>query len=182
MISGSDYVNVPIFTEFIQLGDLMAQYSVLFVCLGNICRSPTAEGVFRKLVGEAGRSDEFHIDSAGTGSWHVGRAPDERARKAALNRGIDISRQVARQVRVGDFEDFDYILAMDKDNLRVLEGLAPASDRDKIGLFLDFAPGSGMREVPDPYYGGANGFDDVLDLVEEASRGLLDHIVQKSPD
>jgi len=156
----------------------MSQYKVLFVCLGNICRSPSAEGVFRKFVLDADREHEFFIDSAGTGSWHAGSPPDVRARKAASNRDIDISSLRARQVRGDDFGAFDYILAMDEENLNSLLGAAPQTMRGKIHLFLDFAPDLGVSEVPDPYYGGENGFDHVLDLIEEASRGLLAHIDQ----
>ncbi len=160
----------------------MTQYRVLFVCLGNICRSPSAEGVFRETLANAGQEEAVFIESAGTGNWHVGKAPDARAQKAALGRGIDISAQRARQVRARDFEDFDLILAMDHDNLHDLRQAAPASARERIQLFLDFAPELGVSEVPDPYYGGSRGFDDVLDLIEAASAGLLDHIVQTSSD
>ena len=154
----------------------MTQYKVLFVCLGNICRSPTAEGVFRKHILDAKREADFIIDSAGTGSWHAGNPPDERATYAALIRDIDLSSQRARQVRIGDFEAFDYILAMDEDNFSSLISTAPQELHEKIHLFLDFAPELGVREVPDPYYGGEQGFDHVLDLIEAASRGLLNHI------
>lgn len=159
----------------------MTQFRVLFVCLGNICRSPTAEGVFRKLVEDAGRSDDISIDSAGTGSWHVGSPPDGRSQEAALSRGIDLSSQRARQVRSADFSEFDLLLAMDEDNMRSLREAAPGAEVEKVRLFLEFAPKSGVREVPDPYYGGPRGFDHVLDLVEEASRGLLAHIDQEFP-
>ena len=159
----------------------MTEYRVLFVCLGNICRSPTAEGVFRKLVADQDRLGDFEIDSAGTGSWHAGSPPDERSAAAALLRGIDLSGQRARQVTAGDFENFDIILAMDEENFKWLKSAAPEHLRDRIFLFLDFAPGSDVREVPDPYYGGMYGFDHVLDLVEEAAAGLLAHIDQGSP-
>jgi len=149
---------------------------VLFVCLGNICRSPTAEGVFRHLVEQAGMDARIEVDSAGTGGYHVGDPPDGRAQAAARHRGIDIARQRARKVRRADFHDFDYILAMDRDNHENLAAICPPDEVHRLRLFLDFAPQAGRRDVPDPYYGGAGGFDKVLDLVEDASRGLLDHI------
>ncbi|RME80812.1 MAG: low molecular weight phosphotyrosine protein phosphatase [Caldilineae bacterium] len=148
---------------------------VLFVCLGNICRSPTAQGVFEKLIAEAGLDDHIYVDSAGTSSYHVGESPDPRAQRAARKRGIDLSRQRSRQVVPGDCREFDYILAMDRDNLRALRRTCPEA-RDRMHLFLDFAPHLGVRDVPDPYYGGSRGFEHVLDLIEEAGRGLLEHI------
>jgi len=149
---------------------------VLFVCLGNICRSPTAEGVFRHLVEREGLTDSITIDSAGTGAWHIGDPPDSRAQATAHQRGIDLSGQRARQVADGDFTRFDYVIAMDRSNHVTLTALAPPGTRDRIRLFLDFAPEIGEREVPDPYYGGPDGFDIVLDMVEAASRGLLGDI------
>ncbi len=146
---------------------------VLFVCLGNICRSPTAHGVFQAMVTDEGLAGQIHVDSCGTGEWHVGEAPDRRASSAARQRGYDLSTLRARQLCTEDFEQFDYILAMDHANLRDIRALAPADYRGRIGLFLEYAHGQAEREVPDPYYGGADGFDHVLDLVEEASRGLL---------
>jgi protein-tyrosine phosphatase len=146
---------------------------VLFVCLGNICRSPTAEGVFRAIVDEAGLGDLVKIDSAGTSGWHIGDPPDERGQRAALTRGYDLSQQRARKVGRRDFETFDYIIGMDSRNVADLSAMAPAGTRDKVSLFLAFAPETGEREIPDPYYGGPDGFDQVLDLVEAASRGLL---------
>lgn len=146
---------------------------VLFVCLGNICRSPTAEGVFRAIVDEAGLSDLVSIDSAGTSGWHIGDPPDERGQRAALTRGYDLSQQRARKVGPRDFDTFDYIIGMDSRNVADLSAMAPAGTRDKVSLFLAFAPETGEREIPDPYYGGSDGFDQVLDLVEAASRGLL---------
>jgi protein-tyrosine phosphatase len=146
---------------------------VLFVCLGNICRSPTAEGVFRAIVDEAGLGDLVNIDSAGTSGWHIGDPPDERGQRAALTRGYDLSQQRARKVGPRDFETFDYIIGMDSRNVADLSAMAPAGTRDKVSLFLAFAPETGEREIPDPYYGGPDGFDQVLDLVEAASRGLL---------
>lgn len=150
--------------------------SVLFVCLGNICRSPTAHGVFQKYVAESEFAKLVEVDSAGTGSWHLGEAPDRRATQAARGRGYDLSHLRARQVDPADFEHFNYILAMDEENLAELEAMAPADYPGHLSLFLDFAVAATEREVPDPYYGGADGFDHVLDLVESASAGLLEAI------
>ncbi len=152
---------------------------VLFVCLGNICRSPTAEGVFRKLVEEHGVSDQFEIDSAGTSGYHIGEAPDPRAIQAAKQRGYDLTRIRGRQVSFSDFDYFDIILAMDHANLGELIAKATSSSRDKVNLFLDFAKDVRENEVPDPYYGGAKGFDHVIDLIESASDGLLNHLLEK---
>ncbi|MDP6787636.1 MAG: low molecular weight protein-tyrosine-phosphatase [Rhodospirillales bacterium] len=149
---------------------------VVFVCLGNICRSPTAEGVFRALVEEQGLGGRIAVDSAGTGAWHVGQAPDPRAQKAARRRGIDLSAIRARKATQGDFTTFDYVLAMDPDNLAALKKLCPPGEEHRLALLLDYAPGAGRRDVPDPYYIGGQGFEHVLDLVEKASRGLLAHI------
>ena len=146
--------------------------SVLFVCMGNICRSPTAEGVFRHHVEEAGLSDRIEIDSAGTHAYHVGEPPDRRSVAAAERRGISLSGIRARRVAEADFDRFDYIIAMDEDNLLQLQDAAPEGGHAKLSLFLEFA-GRAETEVPDPYYGGAAGFERVLDLVEAASRGLL---------
>lgn len=146
---------------------------VLFVCLGNICRSPTAEGVFRALVRDGGLADRIEVDSAGTSDWHIGEPPDGRGQAAAARRGYDLSVLRARQVTAHDFDRFDYVIAMDQANLAKLSALAPAGRGDKLSLFLAFAPELGVREVPDPYYGGPDGFDDVLDMIEAASRGLL---------
>ena len=147
--------------------------SVLFVCMGNICRSPTAEGVFRYHVEAAGLGEHIEIDSAGTHAYHVGEPADRRARAAAERRGMSLEGIRARRVSGEDFERFDYIIAMDEDNLARLEDEAPEEHRHKLRLFLEFAELE-EREVPDPYYGGAAGFERVLDLVEEASRGLLE--------
>lgn len=147
--------------------------SVLFVCMGNICRSPTAEGVFRHLVAEAGLEERFEIDSAGTHAYHVGEPPDKRALQAAARRGFSLESIRARRVAPEDFERFHHIIAMDQDNLVMLQEQAEAGQREKIRLLLEFASGP-ETEVPDPYYGGATGFERVLDLVEDASRGLLD--------
>lgn len=149
---------------------------ILFVCMGNICRSPSAEGVFRDLVREAGLEGEIDIDSAGTHGYHVGRPPDERSRAAALARGRDISDLRARQVALSDFAAFDYVLSMDDANHAHLMSLAPAAARERIWPFLDFAIDYSERSVPDPYYGGEQGFEHVLDLIEDASRGLLAHL------
>lgn len=146
---------------------------VLFVCLGNICRSPTAEGVFRDLVNKRGFSGQIITDSAGTGSWHVGKGPDERAQQAAQARGVDLSDLRARQAKAKDFLDFDYVLAMDRSNYANLQNICPPGYEDKLHMFLSFYADSPEEEVPDPYYGGPAGFDYVLDLVEEASEGLL---------
>jgi protein-tyrosine phosphatase len=147
---------------------------VLFVCMGNICRSPLAQGVFEDVLRREGLEGEVEVDSAGTGSWHVGSPPDERALSAASLRGVDISSQRARQVRPDDCDSFDYILTMDEDNYYMVSSLCRGSA--VVRPFLDFATDSPEREVPDPYYGGPDGFERVLDLVEEASEGLLDDI------
>jgi protein-tyrosine phosphatase len=149
---------------------------ILFVCLGNICRSPTAEVVFRAVAQRDAPDLVLEIDSAGTAGYHVGELPDQRTRQAAARRGYDMSALRARVVEVEDFERFDLILAMDRENLSALERRAPAQARDRLRLFLEFAPDTGVSEVPDPYYGGPNGFEDVLDLIEAASRGLIEHL------
>lgn len=149
---------------------------VLFVCMGNICRSPTAESVFREHAQRAGLLDELLIESAGVGDWHVGEPPDKRAIVHARRRGYDLAALRARQVTREDFARFDFILAMDQRNLRDLQALRPADYKGYLGLFLDFAPHLGVREVPDPYYGGSDGFETVLELAERASEGLLAHI------
>lgn len=145
---------------------------VLFVCLGNICRSPTAEGVFRAQVKKAGLDDRIEIDSAGTGAWHVGNPPDKRATAAAAARGYDLSPLRARQAVSEDFEQFDYVLAMDEDNLHNLKRLKQGG-KASPELFLEAYGSLSAREVPDPYYGGDEGFELVLDLIEDAGRGLL---------
>jgi len=147
--------------------------SVLFVCMGNICRSPTAEGVFRYHAEQAGMTERLDIDSAGTHAYHAGEPPDRRARAAAERRGMSLDNISARRVMIEDFERFDYIIAMDEDNLARLHDESPDEHRGKLRLFLEFGGGD-EREVPDPYYGGAAGFERVLDLVEAASRGLLE--------
>jgi low molecular weight protein-tyrosine phosphatase len=153
---------------------------ILFVCLGNICRSPTAEVVFRAVASREAPDIVVEIDSAGTAGYHVGESPDSRTRQAAARRGYDLSALRARVVEPRDFEYFDLILAMDRENLRALERRSPPQARERLRLFLDFAPQTGISEVPDPYYGGPNGFEDVLDLIEAASRGLVQHLRGRS--
>ncbi len=149
---------------------------VLFVCLGNICRSPLAEGVFRELVAREGLAGRIATDSAGTQGYHLGEAPDRRARAAALARGVEIGDLRARTVAAADFAAFDYLLAMDRDTRRDIEALCPPRSRAHVALLLDYAPELGVREVPDPYYGGWEGFERVLDMVEAGARGLLAEI------
>jgi len=153
---------------------------ILFVCLGNICRSPTAEVVFRAVAQRDAPELVLEIDSAGTAAYHVGELPDQRMRQAAARRGYDLSTLRARVVEPDDFEHYDLILAMDRENLRVLERRAPPEARGRLRLLLEFAPEAGVSEVPDPYYGGPNGFEDVLDLIEAASRGLIEHLRRQS--
>ncbi|MFA7895519.1 low molecular weight protein-tyrosine-phosphatase [Pseudomonas putida] len=145
---------------------------VLFVCLGNICRSPTAEGVLRHQLQAAGLADQVQVASAGTGDWHVGKAPDGRTLKAALARGYDLSKQRAQQVKAAHFAEYDLILAMDQSNLRDLRALRPHTTVGELDLFLR-RYGSALDEVPDPYYGGADGFEQVLDLIETACQALV---------
>ncbi|HKM38468.1 MAG TPA: low molecular weight protein-tyrosine-phosphatase [Thiopseudomonas sp.] len=151
---------------------------VLFVCLGNICRSPTAEGVFRKYLADSALADKVTVDSAGTADWHTGKGPDPRTCEAALKRGYDLSKLQARQATADDFHNFDLILAMDKSNLANLEALRPANSRAELDLLLQRydLPRS---EVPDPYYGGEQGFEDVLDLLENASQALLAELQER---
>jgi protein-tyrosine phosphatase len=146
---------------------------VLFVCLGNICRSPTAEGVFRSVVARAGLLEKIEIDSAGTHAYHIGEPPDARATLAARRRGIDLSALRGRKAVRMDIERFDYILAMDEENYQNLMAICPPGLETKVQLFLDYAPNRPEREVPDPYFGGDAGFERVLDMIEEASEGLL---------
>ena len=152
--------------------------SVLFVCLGNICRSPTAEGVFRKKVEDAGLSHVIHIDSAGTADWHRGKAPDARTVRAAAARSFDLSALRARQVIAADLDQFDYVLAMDESNLADIHRLSANAFSAKTGLFLSYSRQQIHSEVPDPYYGGEDGFSLVLDLIDDAADGLLAHIRQ----
>ena len=174
-----------------------ADVSVLFVCLGNICRSPTAEGVFRRMLREAGLDDRVFVDSAGTGDWHVGLPPDARTTAAARRRGIDLSGLRARQTATEDLERFDYVVAMDASNLASLRELQPRLGRDRehgcVFRLLDFSSdragdGTGVgatdsptRDVPDPYFGGHDGFDQVLDLIEDACAGLLKEVRKSVP-
>ena len=150
---------------------------ILFVCMGNICRSPVAQGVFEDVARREGLEDQIFVDSAGTGNWHVGSPPDERAQRSASLRGLDLSAQRARQISRDDCDNFDYILTMDEENYRMVSSLCRGSA--VVRPFLDFATNSPEREVPDPYYGGPDGFERVLDLVEEASEGLLDDIRER---
>lgn len=152
------------------------EVSVLFVCLGNICRSPTSEGVFRAQATRELADFKVYVDSAGTASYHAGYPPDRRAIRAASRRGIDISSSRARRVSLVDFDVFDYIIAMDYQNYEDLRSLTPANYQGHVGLFMDYASGSPEREVPDPYYGGVHGFDRVLDMIEDASAGLIEKI------
>ena len=149
---------------------------VLFVCTGNICRSPTAEGVFRRAVESAGLEQKILIDSAGTHDYHVGHPPDRRTQLAAVQRGYDLAGLRARQVTRKDFVEFDYIVAMDRDNLSELRRLAPPQHHGKLSLFMEYASARRGEEVPDPYYGETQGFELVLDMAENAAAGLLEHI------
>jgi protein-tyrosine phosphatase len=175
---------MPVFIDDANHNDCMAiiqrtaessgmPYRVLFVCLGNICRSPTAEGVLRALAAREAPELRLEIDSAGTADYHIGAPPDPRSRRAALKRGIDIGGLRARQVSEGDFQRFDLILAMDRQNLRELRALRPGDARTRLKLFLDYAPQLHLADVPDPYYGDEAAFEEVLDLTTAASRGLL---------
>lgn len=149
---------------------------ILFVCMGNICRSPTAEGVVRAYVEKAGLGERVKLDSAGTHGYHVGSPPDQRAQRAAARRGYDLSRLKARRVRDADFLRFDLILAMDRDNLALLRQACPDKEQHRLGLMLDYALSTEEQEVPDPYYGGPEGFERVLDLVEDAASGLVESL------
>lgn len=155
----------------------MPRYGVLFVCMGNICRSPTAEGVFRRLVAERAPGLAIEIDSAGTHDYHVGDPPDRRAIAAASRRGIDIRNLRARTIDESDFERFNLLVAMDRLNREILLDRSPEQYRERVRLFLEFAPAIDEEDVPDPYYGGPVGFERVLDLAEDASRGLLDEVM-----
>ncbi|MBY0432416.1 MAG: low molecular weight phosphotyrosine protein phosphatase [Rhodospirillales bacterium] len=154
---------------------------ILFVCTGNICRSPTAEGVFRHLVAREGLSDRIRTDSAGTHDYHVGEPPDYRSCAVARRRGFPIDDLRARQVGREDFAAFDLLLAMDRGHQRFLERLCPPEAEARLRLFLSFAPDLGLSDVPDPYYGGPDGFERVLDMIETASAGLLAHIRRGPP-
>lgn len=158
----------------------MKQVSVLFVCLGNICRSPTAHGIFRNLVEREGLSDRIRVESAGTSGWHIGEPPDKRTMAAAKARGYDLSDLRGRAFEASDFAEFDYILAMDGDNFSVMQRMQPSHYQGYFGLFLEFSTQTQYREVPDPYYGGSQGFETVLTLVEDACTGLLEYIKKHS--
>lgn len=158
----------------------MAELRLLFVCMGNICRSPTAEGVFRRLVEERAPQLLVEIDSAGTHDYHVGEPPDDRSIAAAARRGIDLRSLRARQVNDDDFERFDLIIAMDRLNHATLIDRAPEEFHARIRLFMEFAGNSAIEDVPDPYYGGPPGFEQVLDLAEEAAAGLLDEVLEQT--
>lgn len=153
---------------------------ILFVCMGNICRSPTAEGVFRRYLANHQLDGEIEVDSAGTHGYHVGEAPDQRTQRAAASRGYDLSSIRARKVAPQDIEYFDLILAMDRNNLEVLRRLCPKERQDRLGLFMDYARNFEDDEVPDPYYGLGHGFDLVLDMVEDASEGLVERLKKQS--
>ena len=154
----------------------MKKISVLFVCMGNICRSPTGHGVFEQLVKEQGLSERIIVDSAGTHAYHVGEQPDSRSQSTAMKHGYDLSYQRARRVQGWDFEEFDYILAMDAANLASLKQVAQEHELEKVHLLMSFAPNRPETEVPDPYYGGDQGFENVFQMVKEACENLLDHI------
>jgi len=154
--------------------------SVLFVCMGNICRSPTAQGVFERLLEDRNLKHVIHVDSAGTHAYHVGETPDSRSQSVALERGVDLSTQRARKAIAADFNVFDYVIAMDRANHSDLKRLATPEQRKKLYLFMDFSQNWDTSEVPDPYYGGSHGFERVLDMVGDASEGLLEHILKKS--
>jgi protein-tyrosine phosphatase len=171
--------GMSLITEILMMTNAAPRLSVLFVCMGNICRSPTAEGVFRKLIDGAGLAHAVGVDSAGTHAYHLGEAPDQRASETALRRGVDLKSLRARRVEVADFERFDHILAMDADNYQALRELCPLGTEEKIKLFMDFSPKAGLREVPDPYYGGPRGFEHVFDLIEAAAQGLLVDITRQ---
>lgn len=155
------------------------QVGVLFVCLGNICRSPTAAVIFRTQVEEAGLGERITAESAGTGAWHVGEGADRRATLAARRRGYDLSAHRARTVEAADFDCFDYVVAMDYDNLDSLLAIAPSKHHARVSLLLSYAPDCSEEEVPDPYYGGSSGFDRVITLIEQAAAGLLAEIVER---
>ena len=151
-------------------------YAILFVCMGNICRSPTADGVFRQKVADHGLNDLVRVDSAGTHNYHPGSPPDTRAQAAAAKRGYDLSSLRARQITAADYASFDLILVMDQDNLAVLQDDCPSEHQHKLRLLTEFCQVHKASVVPDPYYGGADGFEQVLDLVEDACEGLLAHV------
>ncbi len=154
---------------------------VIFICMGNICRSPTAEGVFRRVIEKAGLADRIGCDSAGTHGYHIGDPPDERAQRHAATRGYDLSGLRARKVDVADFTRFELVLAMDRSNLELLKHLCPARQHRRLALYGDFSERYSGQEVPDPYYGGAGGFKRVLDMIEETSQRLLQRLLEPVP-
>ena len=158
---------------------LKNKVSVVFICLGNICRSPTAEGVFRHIVQQDGLDEWISTDSAGTHAYHIGEQPDRRSQQTARERGIDLSDLRGRKAIESDFYDFDYVLAMDDENFSILKDICPSGYEDKLSLFLDFTDEYSDTQVPDPYYGGEQGFEHVFDLVESASKGLLADIKKR---
>lgn len=158
----------------------MAIKKVLFICMGNICRSPTAEAVFRQMVKSKGKERQFQVDSAGTLSYHAGSKPDRRSRKAAKKRGLAMDHLRARQVEASDFERFDWLVVMDEDNRSNLQRMFPDKSQKKVVSMMRYAPGSGYDEVPDPYYGQGDGFELVLDLLEEACAGFYDFLCEQS--
>lgn len=151
-------------------------YRVLFVCTGNICRSPTAEGVFRSLVEAKGLADRIATDSAGTGAWHVGEPPDVRSQATARRRGVEIGGLRARTVKPDDFTLFDLVVAMDRGHYRALAAACPPVHADRVRLFMDYAAGAGVKDVPDPYYGEGDGFERVFDMIERGAAGILAEI------
>ncbi len=157
----------------------MEKIKVLFCCMGNICRSPTAQGVFQALVEKEGLQDRIEVDSAGTHAYHVGEPPDRRAQETAHKRGFDLSDQRARRAVAEDFLLFDYVVAMDQDNYHALYAICPEGMEEKIHLLMDYAPSFRTREVPDPYYGGPSGFEQVFDMVEAAAAGFLEALKQR---
>ena len=159
----------------------MSTFRVLFVCTGNICRSPTADGVLRKMVADQDLMDAVEVDSAGTHDYHVGEPPDDRSQEHALQRGYDLSALRARQVHPDDFEKFDLILALDDGHLKILQRLCPPKFKSKIHRFTEFCKRHRTHDVPDPYYGDARGFEHVLDLVEDGCDGLIRHIRKTLP-
>lgn len=154
----------------------MGRSSVLFVCLGNICRSPTAEGIFRHLVAEAGLTDRIGIDSAGTAGWHTGNGPDPRSCETAAKYGVDITGLRARQIHRDDFSRFRFIIALDRNNLMDIRAIAPASHTASVRLLLDFVPGMEGQPVPDPYYGGADDFEETFRLARLGCEALLEAV------
>ncbi len=152
-------------------------YRVLFICLGNICRSPTAQAIFEKKIVGHGLEDLFKIDSCGTGSWHIGKMPDLRAIEAATKRGYSLNHIRARKMLIKDFDDFDYFVAMDRENLKEIERLRPENFCGNVALFSSFIKNSKLVDVPDPYYGGERGFDEVIDMIELGASGILKSIL-----